>query len=403
MQKNSKKAVIFGAGNIGRGFIAPLFSFDGWRVTFIDVALPVVEKINADGRYPLNIVSDENTVTLSVENVSAVDGNDADATVKALVECDIAATCVGAKAIKYILPNFVSAVKKRTAEKRPPLNLLICENLMDADSFIRGLLKDMLTEEELCGVGLVETSVGRMVPVPKAKGEGENPLAISVEEYGVLPVDRDAFKGEVLEVQNIVPFSPFRYYVERKLYIHNMGHAVCAYLGDVLYGDEYICDSISRPEIRLAVQNAMIESALALSKKYGADFEPLMEHVWDLLGRFKNRALGDTCARVGGDIPRKLANSDRLIGAAKNILESGKSPVYVCVGAAAALYKYMRENKCEEQNAKTVFLSLTSLDKDSPITNHTLEFYRLFEEKKELCEILNFADKMKKRESGMIV
>ncbi len=396
------KAVIFGAGNIGRGFIAPLFSFDGWDVTFVDVSKPVIERINADGKYPLNIVAGDNSKTLTVNNVRAVDGNCTEEAVEVIANCDIAATCVGANAIKFILPNFIKAVKKRFAEGKGPINLLICENLMDADLYIKGLLEKELTPEELDTVGLIETSVGRMVPVPKAKGEGENPLSIAVEEYGVLPVDKAAFKGEVINVKNIVPFTPFHYYVERKLYIHNMGHAICAYLGQTKFGDEYIYQSIGRPVVRVIVEDAMIESAMALSKKYGTEFEPIMAHVWDLIRRFGNKALGDTCARVGGDIPRKLASSDRLIGAAKNILANGGKPIFVCLGAAAALYEYMKENS-DESDALAVLSKLSALTAEDEVTKYIMYFYPLFKEERSLEEILSAADALKKSETGMIV
>ena len=396
------KAVIFGAGNIGRGFIAPLFSFDGWDVTFVDVMKPVIERINSDREYPLNIVSGEGTKTLTVKNVSAVDGNDHEAAVAAIAECDIAATCVGAKAIKYILPNFAEAVKERYSKGLKPLNLLICENLMDADKYVKGLLEDMLTPEELDYVGLVETSVGRMVPVPKEKGENDNPLSIAVEEYGVLPVDKAAFKGDVVSVKNIVPFTPFHYYVERKLYIHNMGHAITAYLGEAVYGDEYIYQSIDRPLVRLIAENAMIESAMALQTKYAVPFEPLMQHVWDLLRRFSNKALGDTCKRVGNDIPRKLANSDRLIGAAKNILAEGGKPVYVCLGAAIALYDYMKQNP-DLTDAKAALVSLSSLDADSELAERITNFCELLMNGGSVEEAVALADSIKKADVGMIV
>ena len=66
----------------------------------------------------------------------------------------------------------------------------------------------------------------------------------------------------------MIPFEPFDFYIKRKLYIHNMGHATCAYLG--LYTDkEYIYQSIADPQTYSIVINAMLESAMALSKKYG--------------------------------------------------------------------------------------------------------------------------------------
>ena len=45
------KAVMYGGGNIGRGFIGALFSASGYRVTFVDVAKPVVESLNEKGSY----------------------------------------------------------------------------------------------------------------------------------------------------------------------------------------------------------------------------------------------------------------------------------------------------------------------------------------------------------------
>lgn len=395
-------AVIFGAGNIGRGFIGALFSQAGLNVTFIDVAKHVVERMNADHQYPLHIVGGKEEKIIDIKNVCAVDGNDREAAVNAIVNADIAATCVGAKAIKYILPNFVAGVKARFAIGKAPLNLLICENLMDADEYIRELLSEELTPEELATVGLVETSVGRMVPVPKPTGENDNPLKIAVEEYGVLPVDLAAFKGEVPEIKNMVPFTPFHYYIERKLFIHNMGHAICAYLGNVL-GHEYICDSIVDPVVRLLVHNAMLESCDALSTRYETPIRPLLDHANDLIRRFHNRELGDTCARVGGDIPRKLANSDRLTGAAKSCVEMGIFPVYICTGSAVALHCYMKENDLSVETAADTLVSLTGLAKNDDITLCTLEMYEYFKNGASLKDILAAADEKKHEKLGMIV
>ena len=47
------KAVMYGGGNIGRGFIGLLFSQSGYEVTFIDVVDAVVESLNREKRYPV--------------------------------------------------------------------------------------------------------------------------------------------------------------------------------------------------------------------------------------------------------------------------------------------------------------------------------------------------------------
>ena len=43
-----KKAIQFGAGNIGRGFIGALLSQAGYHVVFADVNKDMINKINED-------------------------------------------------------------------------------------------------------------------------------------------------------------------------------------------------------------------------------------------------------------------------------------------------------------------------------------------------------------------
>ena len=392
----SKTAVIIGAGNIGRGFIGQIMSEGGYNVCFVDVAAPVVDALNARGEYPLEIVYSGGSDKKTVKNVSAVNGNDHDAAARAIADADICVTCVGAKAIKYIIPNFVLGVKLRFKENKGPINLLICENLMDADAYIRSLLEPELTPEELATVGLVETSVGRMVPLPDKELLAVDPLIVRAEAYPVLPCDRDAFKGEVPEIKNVIPVSPFRFIIERKLYIHNMGHAVCAYLG-MYKGYTYICEAISDPEIRVIVREAMTESALALAKKYEKSAEELIRHTDDLIRRFGNTALGDTCERVGADVPRKLAKSDRLTGASLNVLDMDSHPTYIAAGAAAALLKYAPDD------ADAAFRQLTGVE-GGEYKDTVLALYNdYFKPGKTLPEVISAADAMLKELVGTVI
>jgi mannitol-1-phosphate 5-dehydrogenase len=156
-----------------------------------------------------------------------------------------------------------------------------------------------------------------------------------------------------------------------------MGHAVCAYLG-LLTGDEYIYETVDDAEIRLLAENAMLETVQALSAKYGVDLSLLLPHVSDLLLRFGNRALKDTCARVGGDPVRKLSRSDRLIGAALLCEEQSVTPDYVGVGIAAALFRYLRETGREQntENAAAALWELAGVGSGEPFFTAVLENYR---------------------------
>ena len=400
---------MYGGGNIGRGFIGALLSESDYEVTFIDVAEPVVNELREKNCYPVRYVSSEGYRDVLVKNVTAVNGNDAEAASDAIAECDIMATAVGARILKFIVGNIVAGLRKRWAKGGAPLNIIICENLMDANKVLEGMIKEHLTEDECRifdeSVGLVEASIGRMVPVQTEEMKDGEPLRVCVESYGYLPTDKDAFKGGIPEIRNMVPFAPFDFYIKRKLYIHNMGHATCAYLADLL-GLEYIYQSIDLPEVRIIVQNAMLESAMALSRKYGVDLEGIQLHISDLLHRFTNAALRDTCKRVGGDPARKLSPADRMIGSSSLAFEQGITPAYIALGAAAAVHRYINEQEGMEQSAEkaaAVLSEVSSLESDSPLARLIIRYYEMILSGASLAELRRAADENKSRSLGEVI
>ena len=134
------KAVMYGGGNIGRGFIGMLLSQAGYEVTFVDVVDAVVDTLNREHQYPVRILSNAGHKDVQVENVCAVNGNDQEKVADAIANADIMATAVGARILKFIVPNIVAGLRKRWAMGKAPLNIIICENLMDANKVLEGML-----------------------------------------------------------------------------------------------------------------------------------------------------------------------------------------------------------------------------------------------------------------------
>lgn len=403
-----KQAVMYGGGNIGRGFIGATLSQSGYEVTFIDVAEPVVRALQEKHKYPVRYVSSEGYEDIMIEHVTAVNGNDQEAASEAIASCDIMATAVGARILKFIVPNIVAGLRKRWARSDAPINIIICENLNDANKILEGMLKEQLSEEEKAlfdaRVGLVEASIGRMVPVQTEEMKDGDPMRVCVERYGFLPVDLSAFKGEVPEIQNLVPYEPFDFYIKRKLFIHNMGHATCAYLGGYV-GRKYIYQAIDDPEILSIVENAMLESAMALSQKYSVELEPLMLHITDLLGRFRNAALKDTCKRVGGDPARKIGAADRLIGSSLLCLEMGVTPAYIAVGAAGAVYRYLNEAGTEQSYdaAQQVLRDVSGLSDSHALTDLIMQMYVLYLEGEPVSVLRRAAQAKKNANLGNVI
>ena len=335
-----KKAIMYGGGNIGRGFIGKVFSESGYEVVFLDIMQALIDEMNRRGEYTVRIVSNAETVNCPVKPVRAVNASTEQA-IDEIVTCDIMATAVGVNILPRIAPTVAKGVVARMERTGKPLDIILCENQLEADKLMRGWIYEYLTDEQKAwadkNLGLIEASIGRMVPPLTPEMRAQDPLLICVEPYSDLPVDKDAFKGEIPDLVGLIPYTPFDFYIKRKLFLHNGGHALCAYLGN-MKGYEYIWEAIADPEIYEAAKASMNTSAQALVAQFGEEVRENVEsNVVDLLFRFQNRALMDTVVRVGADPVRKLRRNDRIVGAALYAMEQGVDPAPIINGIIAAL------------------------------------------------------------------
>lgn len=352
------QAVIVGAGAVGRGFLGQLFCEAGWGVTFVDVNATLVAALARDGSYPHVTVSDTGSVRTTIGPVTAIRSADEESAVAALVAADAAATAVGARELPAVVSMLATAVARRIEEGRPPLNVLLCENLHGAGGIAADLLASSLPQIDAAtldaNVGLLETSIGRMIPVPDAAALALEPTVISVEPYKSLPYDAAAVRGGPLEVPGLVadPSVPFAFYVDLKLYVHNMGHVLTAYLGE--RGQlRTIAEAIEQPPIRHLVRAAMGESARALSLAYDRPLAGLMADVDDLIHRFGNHALGDTVERVGRDPIRKMAGGDRFLGAYACAAAQGAPRPHLSLAVAAGADALRRHEGWTDQQVRS--------------------------------------------------
>ncbi|MCL1859686.1 MAG: mannitol dehydrogenase [Oscillospiraceae bacterium] len=364
-----KQSVIYGAGNIGRGFIGQLFYESGYETSFIDVNTELINLINDKKEYPVKFVSesginDTSPTEIMIKNIRGIDGSpeNSDEISDVISKADIMATAVGVNILKYIMEPVADGINKKFRDNNfEPLNIILCENLVGADKIMRGGVfeyiddnyKDLYNEK----IGFVQASVSRTVPVQTDEMKSDNLLRIVTENYKYLYVDKAGFKGEEIpEIKNIIAYSPFEYIIKRKLYVHNMGHAVCAYLGDIS-GYEYIWQAINDFYIKTIAQKAMQYSGMALEKIYG-EFD--FDCIGDLIRRFGNKMLGDTVHRVGIDLKRKLSPNDRIFGAYKLCMENNLPVNYICLAIAAAVN--FKSDKLSGKSLSEILIESGSFD-----------------------------------------
>lgn len=318
-QVEVRKIVIFGAGKIGRSFIGQLFGCCGYKVVFIDVDPFMIALLNQRGNYRV-VIKGEKVEEIIVPHVKAISVFDKEKVTDAVSTAGILAVSVGKNALEKVIPVIASGLMKRYKNNPDiPLDIILAENMRSAADFVRGQLRKNLVSgfpvESF--IGLIETSIGKMVPIIPLSELERDPLVVFAEPYNTLILDGKGFKSSIPEVKGLAPKSNIKAWVDRKAFIHNLGHATAAYYGFHLHPDAlYMYEILEDREVFLFTRAVMLQSADILLAAYPEDFtaKDLEEHIDDLINRFMNKALQDTIFRVGQDLPRKLGSDDRFMG-----------------------------------------------------------------------------------------
>ena len=381
-----KKAIQFGAGNIGRGFIGSLLYKAGYHVVFADVNTEIIDKINKDKEYTIHVMD----TVCSEEKVNDISGviSINNEIYKEIVEAEIITTAVGPVVLPRIAPTIAKgiALRKENGVKNY-LNIIACENAIKASSQLEEEVKKYLTKDEVDYleefVGFPNCSVDRIVPPVKS----ENILDVVVENYYEWNVEEKAFKGEIPKIEGMNLVDNLMAYIERKLFTLNTGHAITAYFG-YLKGYETIEESIKDEVIYDFVKKAMIESGKGLIAKYNFDEEAHYKYINKIIDRFKNPYLKDDVARVGREPLRKLNENDRLIKPLITARGFNINTDNLLLGVGAALHY---DNKEDAQSVQ-----LQSLINEKGIKEYLAEISKISGDTDVLDKVEKYYDEVKK-------
>ena len=380
-----KKAIQFGAGNIGRGFIGALLSKAGYHVVFADVNTEIINKINSDKKYTIHVMD----TICSEEEISNISGviSTSDEIYKEIVEAEIITTAVGPVVLPRIAPTIAKGIALRKEKGiKTYLNIIACENAIKASSQLEEEVKKYLNEEEIEYlkefVGFPNCSVDRIVPPVKS----ENILDVVVENYYEWNVEKSAFKGEIPKIEGMNLVDNLMAYIERKLFTLNTGHAITAYFG-YLKGYNTVDESIKDEVIHDLVKKAMIESGQGLIAKYNFDKEEHFKYIDKIIGRFKNPYLKDDVARVGREPLRKLNENDRLIKPLMTAKSFNLDIDNLLLGVGAAL------NYNNEEDSQSV--ELQSLISEKGVKESLAHVANLAQEQEILSKVEKYYNEVK--------
>lgn len=382
------RALHFGAGNIGRGFIGLLLSQSGYEVIFSDVNQSLVAELKRRGAYTVTLANEAKD-QLQVTGVTAIDGTQIDEVASAVAEADLVTTAVGVNILKHIAAGIARGIEKRIENGKGQLHIIACENAIGGSTQLKEQVYGHLGEETKAKadqlVAFPDAAVDRIVPIQ----HNEDPLEVTVEPFYEWVVDESAmFEGYqpvkgVHYVKNLLP------YIERKLFTVNTGHCAAAYLGS-LSGKETIQQAMADEAIVREVKASLEETGAALVARYGFDEAEHDRYIEKIIGRFRNDQLTDEVTRVGRSPIRKLSPNDRLVKPALLAYEQGIKPVQLAKVMAAALCFVNAEDpeavelqqSIKDKGVGPTITDYTTISEDHPVYKLILESYESFTNKR---------------------
>ncbi|MFC4101890.1 mannitol-1-phosphate 5-dehydrogenase [Paenibacillus xanthanilyticus] len=349
------KAVHFGAGNIGRGFIGLLLSRAGYEVVFSDVNDTLVSALQSRRAYTVSLADSSDELIL-VEGVDAIDGKDARLVAETVASADLVTTAVGVHILKHIAGALAQGIALRLQAEQPsPLHVIACENAIGGSTQLKesvlGHLPVELHEAFNRYIAFPDAAVDRIVPIQ----HHEDPLHVTVEPFYEWVIDRSAMLPGLPDIDGVHYVDGLEPYIERKLFTVNTGHCTAAYHG-YLAGCRTIQEALASASVAAEVRAVLEETGAVLVRKYGFPADEHARYIDKILSRFTNPHLSDEVERVGRSPIRKLSPNDRLVRPALLALENGLPYGHLAFAMAAAL----RFDDADDAEAAEIQQSLRS-------------------------------------------
>ncbi|EJE97905.1 mannitol-1-phosphate 5-dehydrogenase [Liquorilactobacillus mali] len=345
------KAVHFGAGNIGRGFIGETLAANGFEIEFVDVNETIIDALNEKKSYTIQL-ADESQKEITVTNVRGINNaKNPEKVVQAIADADIVTTAIGPKILKFIAPLIADGiVARKAAGNKNKIDVIACENMIGGSQNLKKEVYTHLADEDQKyadeAVGFPNAAVDRIVPLQKH----EDPLFVSVEPFKEWVVDEHQMKAPEIKLKSVEYAPNLEPYIERKLFSVNTGHATVAYTGKYKgYSD--IGSAIVDEQVLEQLKRVLKETGDLLITKWNFDRESHEAYQRKIIGRFENKYLSDDIARVGRTPIRKLGYDERFIRPIREAKDRGLS-YEALLETVGMIYTFDEPNDTESQELK---------------------------------------------------
>lgn len=370
-----KKAVHFGGGNIGRGFVAEFFHLSGYEVVFVDVVDKLIETLQSIKEYTVTEIGPDGERKFVIDHFRAINSKHHEGqVVDEIATADIVTCAVGPNILKFVAPVIAKGIMAR--KKDVPAVVIACENAIMATDTLKSFVIEKLDENTSqildSKARFANCAIDRIVP----NQEADAGMNVRIEKFHEWCVETGPFKDmqrpEIKGVHFVNDLSP---YIERKLFTVNTSHATAAYFG-YIRGKKMIHEAMADKEIHDAVRGCLRETARLITDKHGIEVQEQNGYVEQIIDRISNPALEDRVERVGRAPLRKLSRKERFIGPAAGLAERGVSCEHL-LNAIEMTLRFQRVEGDDESvelakilaanDAKAATAKITGLEHDHPL------------------------------------
>lgn len=377
------KALHFGAGNIGRGFVGVLLHEAGYDLVFADVAAELINALNTEETYTVHEVGTEPRA-LEVTGFCGVNSaEDPQGLRDHITTADVITTAVGPTVLKIIAPTLAEGLRARAEAGGSTVAVMACENAINATDGLAQAIREHYPEVDQIAV-FANTAVDRIVP-NQAPDQG---LDVTVETYYEWAVEAPPFGDLRPEIPGVTWVDDLAPYITRKLFTVNTGHAAAAYFG-YQAGISKLSDALEDSHVRAKVEAVLGETKALLVEKFGFPPQHQQAYVDKILTRFANPRLPDTVERVGRSPLRKISRHERFVGPAAELAERGMGAHALVAAIAAALQfdvaddteaqqlqKQLSSARSDEQKIAELVTELTGITSNHPLFGALVEAFQ---------------------------
>ena len=287
-----KKAIHFGAGNIGRGFIGPVLQDNNYEVIFVDVDERLIDKLNTSKEYKVFKLGNTKDNSINVQNVSAVSLNNFSAISDILNEVTLISSSVGPKFVQDVF-DVINKVQFKNE-----VAFIAFENMYRASSTVQ-----KNSEASNPYLSVIDAVVDKIIPPQK-----KDSLDVIVENYGSIILDES--KTKPLEISDIVKYGHYEEEFIKKLWLLNGLHLQLAYFG-ISKGYKYIHEiykSDEGKEFAIKASSELMNAFSLFAKKYD-DIEEFSLNIKD---RFSSDTINDELLRIARNPKIKFSENERF-------------------------------------------------------------------------------------------